>query len=115
MEFHGARFFFQGEEILAVYAAADEDDEAGAGAADEQGEGAAAVPSRRGLTGGQEAGTAEGNDLVEGDERVLGANVEGAVEGDGKRVRRGDKPLHGDKIDGAGWRQRSDDDAGGTD
>ena len=72
------------------------DDEAPVGSPDKPGKQAASVPGRGGPAGCQEAGATEGDEGFEGVEGVLGTDVEGAVEGDGKRVRRGDKPLHGE-------------------
>lgn len=91
------------------------DDEAPAGSPDKPGKQAAAVPGRGGPAGCQEAGAAECDDRFEVLKGVAGSDIESPVKGHGKRVRRCDKPPHGDKIDGAGWRQRPDDDAGGTD
>lgn len=91
------------------------DDEATVGPPDKPGKQSASVPGRGGPAGCQEAGAAERDNRFEILEGVAGSDIESPVKGHGKRQRRSDKPLHGDKIDGAGWRQRPDDDAGGTD
>ena len=84
---------------------------AGAGAADEQGEDVASVPGCRGLARTQQAGAAQGDDLVEGGERVVGADVEGAVEGDRQRPGGGDQPSHRRQVNGPLRRQHPDDNA----
>lgn len=91
------------------------DDKAPVGPPDKPGKQAAAVPGRGRAAGTKKAGAAERDDRFKDLEGVAGSDIESPVKGHGKRVRRGDKPLHGDKINGAGWRQRPDDDAGGTD
>lgn len=99
----------QGGKVGGGDAGAGHHDETDTGAADQKGNQIAAIPGGRRLAGGQQAVTAEGNYLVEGSERIGGADVEGTVEGDRQRAGGGDQPPHRRKVDGAFRRQRPDD------
>lgn len=115
MEFPGAGSGGQGIYIFGIDTTTREDDKAVAGDLDQSGDQFAAGPGVFGHAGGQQAGTAERDDGFEGVEGVQGADVEGAVEGDGERPGGGDEPSQCGDIDSALRRQRPDNNAGGTD
>lgn len=115
MYFAGARSARDCFYILGKDAAAGHYDQAAAGAADEQRKKGAALPGCRCLSRTQQAGTTQCNDFIQGDERVFGADVEGAMKSDGQRSGGGHQPAHGRQVDSPFRCQRPYDNAGHPD
>lgn len=115
MEFPGAGSGGQGFYIIGSNASAGENDEAGAGGLDEAGDQLTPCPGTWSHSGGQQTSAAKGDEGFKGVEGVLGADIEGAVKGDGQRPGGGDELSQCGDIDSALRRQRPDNNAGGTD
>jgi hypothetical protein len=108
MEFPGAGNRGQGFYIFGIHAATDQEDEAVAGLLYKTGDQFTAFPGVFCHAGGQQARASQGDDGLERFGGVLGADVEGAVEGNRKRLRGSDEPSHGSDVDMTFLRQRSD-------